>query len=152
MAVPPAGSAWAIAAFAPARSSASATANERPSCGQSSLASWSPAMTANVTPSSRLSTAAAAASFAAAILRPEPIDPLVSKMITSARSLGGVGPAPAAGSPAASTVTTASTVSTPAARYSFWKVSAVNGAVSGPVVTRPPRASSRVLLLGLVGR
>ena len=62
----------------------SATANERPSCGQSNLASWSPAITANVTPSSRLS--AAAASFAAAILRPEPIDPLVSKMITSARS------------------------------------------------------------------
>ena len=89
MAVPPAGSAWAMAALAPARSSASATANERPSCGHSILASWSPAITANDTPSSRLSTAAAAASLAASILRPEPIEPLVSKMITSARSLGG---------------------------------------------------------------
>ena len=84
-----------------------------------SLASWSPATTANATPSSRLSTAAAAASLAASILRAEPIDPLVSKMITSARTRPVAGAA-ACASPVAATVTTASTASAPVARYSFW--------------------------------
>ena len=103
--------------------------------GQISLASWSPATMANATPSSMTSTAARAAALAASILRLEPMDPLQSDHhdLGPVRGAGGGDAGRPLGSPAAATVTTASTTSAPAARYWFWNVSAVNGA--------PPRAS-----------
>src|SRR5690242_3154335 len=100
-----------------------------------------PAITANDTPSSMVSIAAHVASRAARIFAPPSsfIEPLQSMMMIS--TWWGAPAAGPGGPPVDLTVTTASTTSASAARYSFWKTSTPN------VVIDPPRDTCASLLL-----
>ncbi len=118
IAVPPLGSKSPMAYFAAARVCASIrTIPSSPSAGNASRASWLPATTANHTPSSTWSRAAAAACWTARILS-WPIDPEVSTMTISPASPEPE--LPASPAPAQVTVTIAWTSLPPSGRNSFW--------------------------------
>jgi hypothetical protein len=133
MAVPPPASRWLTASLAWPRVTLSATTRLVPHGGKKVVATSPPATTANCTPS-RMPSMAAAAALRAARMRVEGalIEPEVSTIRTSAAWPAAGPPEPAP--PLAVTVTMASIVVAPSARYSFWNTSSENSLMLLPPV------------------